>query len=699
MDPSQYIGLDFETYASTDLTVHGLDRYVSCPDFRPLIAAVATVKDGVWDREVFDFVEDYDGAKVGLFTAIADRNIVAHNAGFEKAVLEQMGIKIPISRFLDSAVMARAMGAAGKLEAAAPQLLDEDKLASGWELIKLFSIPGKYQERNGNGAFDPAIVAEHLDEWAEFAYYCMIDATLSLKLALAYDPDRHAEEMVNNTITMDMNSTGWHVDVDLVRNMQLRYLTNVALAEAEFRRECNAAELNLNSTVQLKEWCADRGVRASSFDEAHVASLITRIEKRLGSMLQHDKKREGFEQVLSMLRTKQIMGGSSLKKLKTILDTVSEDGRLRDQYLHIGAGATYRTTGRGVQMQNLKRLNGEGDDMAELWTDVEWDNSRLATNLRQVFTASDPAGFLIVGDFSSVESRGLAWQAGEQWKTDAYFAGRDLYKVQAGKIFGKDYSVITKPERQIGKVGELACGYGAGGEAVRDFAAKMGVVLSEAESAKLVRDWRAANPSIVKYWAELDRAMHEALDFGQATTVLLPHGHVKIRPVGAPESLRKQTKNPALKSLLIKLVLADPRTLVLTRVIHGTHMVGNQIHYWKPSERKTGDLWTNVWMNPKTKRQQPFTVYGGKLSGLLTQSLCREVFFASLRDVHSRLAPFPGVNVRLVGQFHDEIVLDWTPGPVTLEATEAMLNDCMTRTILPGFPLAADIKHDYRYTK
>jgi DNA polymerase len=680
-----YIGLDFETYAEVDLTKHGLDRYINCPHFTPLIA-VAAWESGV--KELFDFVSDYTEAKHSLAEAIGDNLIVAHNAGFEQAVLKSMGLNYPSWRFIDSAVLARAAGAAGKLEAAAPQLLGVDKLASGWELIKLFSI--------GTGPFDPAMKAQHPAQWAEFIHYCAIDAELSLKLALKYPVS--SKELANTAVTMDMNSLGWNVDMDLVRNMQLRYLTNVANAEAEFRKECDAEDLNLNSSTQLKEWCAKRGVRATSFDEAHVEKLLATIERKLSAGVADHDKRAKYLDVRQLLWTKQIMGGSSLKKLQTIIDTTGTDGRLHDQYLHIGAGATFRTTGRGVQMQNLKRLNGEGNDMSELWVeDVEWDNTKLASNLRQVFTATDPDGFLIVGDFSSVESRGLAWQAGEQWKIDAYFDGKDLYKVQAGKIFGKHHAHVTKPERQIGKVGELACGYGAGSDAVRDFAAKMGVVMTEVESAKLVRDWRGANPEIVDYWRRLDDALHDAIEFGSGDA-RIKHGRVVITAQPAPQSLRDQTKNQGLLSLRILLILTDG-TVMVNRVIHGTHIVGRNIHYWKPSERKTGDLWVDTWMNPKTKRQQPFSVYGGKLSGLLTQSLCREVFFDSLRDVYDRLSPFPGVNVQLVGQFHDEIVLDWSPGAVALESTKAMLNDCMSRTKLPEFPLAAEIKHDYRYTK
>ena len=392
------------------------------------------------------------------------------------------------------------------------------------------------------------------------------------------------------------------------------------------------------------------------------------------------------------------MGGSSLKKLQTIIDTTGSDDRLHDQYLHIGAGATYRTTGRGVQMQNLKRLGGAGDDMELLFDPtVQWSNDQLARNLRQVFTATDPDGFLIVGDFSSVESRGLAWQALEQWKLDAYHQGKDLYKVQAGVIYGKHEAHVTKAERQVGKVGELACGYGAGGGAVKDFAAKMGVDMSEGEAARLVRDWRGANPLIVDYWRRLDDALHDALEHDTTTTVASGHGVVVVQPVPAPLSLRQQVRDTGLMSLVIR--MEQPGGLTFERVIHGVHLKGRNICYWKPSERKTGDLWTNFWVNPKTKQKQAFSVYGGKLSGLLTQSLCREVFFDTLRKTAGWVGSTPGIE--LVGQFHDEVVLDWAPhrmGP-SLDGAKSMLNSSMSVTSLPGFPLAAEIKHDYRYTK
>ena len=61
-------------------------------------------------------------------------------------------------------------------------------------------------------------------------------------------------------------------------------------------------------------------------------------------------------------------------------------------------------------------------------------------------------------------------------------------------------------------------------------AAKMGVELSEVESAKLVRDWRGANPQIVEYWRLLDEAPGRPRSAGRP---------IPLRTFQCPRSQRK----------------------------------------------------------------------------------------------------------------------------------------------------------------
>ena len=433
--------------------------------------------------------------------------------------------------------------------------------------------------------------------------------------------------------------------------------------------------------------------------------LGSQIDKKLDAIKAETHPRFfDYLEVRQLLETKQILGGSSLKKLQTILDTVGSDGRLRDQYLHVGAGQSFRTTGKGVQMQNLKRLDQDNiADMLELEDpEVEWDNDRLAENIRQTFTASDPDGLIIVGDFSSVESRGLAWQAGATWKLKEFFAGRDMYKVTAAKQFSVAYNAVTKPQRQFGKVGELSCGYQAGGEAVQSFADGMGVELTIGEANQIVSDFRTINPEIVQYWAELDEALRRALEFGSMETVRIgPRKNWKVRVYRwhTPATLTEQ--HPKAQSIGVD-VITDTGEVFLQRVFHGCYMRGNSICYYKPSELKSGDLWKNHFTDPKTKQVRFYSIYGGKLAGILTQSMCREMFFYSLRLLSDLLLDVS--NVQVIGQFHDEIVLDWWPDVTTrsvdLDDAKKMLEKCMSDPgPLRGFPLEADVKDDYRYTK
>ena len=703
------IGLDFETYGGVSLPTHGLDRYVSDPTFLPLIGALHyTDGRGASSSLGFDFVlGDRDEQYRKLHYQLSNCRIAAHNAGFERAVLHQMGLVFSADYFVDSAVVSRGAGGGAHLEAAAPQLLGTMKLDMGKNLIKLFSIPGKYQEVNGNLYFDPQIVADHAEEWRDFMYYCKVDAELSYRIVNEYRGWLPAKELDDFApITLQMNDDGWPVDVEMVEEMQRRYLENQQVALTKFLQAHDPyvgteKQLNLQSLKQLKEWCAERGVRVNSFDEKHVARLRERLEKKLDSMANEigTVKYIKYQQVLELCITKQVLGGSSLKKLKTILDTVYE-GRLKDQYIHIGAGQSWRTTGRSVQMQNLKRLDEVPAVMEDLLDPAtEWSNEELAHNLRQVFTASDPNGALIVGDFSSVESRGLAWAAQAQWKTDAYRQGKDMYKVLATKIFpGLTYDAVTKPQRQTGKVGELSCGYGAGGGAVQAFADGMGVPLTEAEAATLVRDWRAANPEVENFWYLLHEALLAVVNSRQSSVINLPDGfRLLLEGIPPPASLEQQHKG----AISIRMSVVHNGTLFMVRYFHGCYMRGSDVNYYKPADRKTGPLWSATFTNPKTKQVEFHKLYGGKLTGIFVQSFCRELFMLALHQVSKWVEHTS--NVTLVGQFHDEIVLDWKPGgpgSLSLDEAKRTLETIMSN---PGpassFPMAADIKHDYRYTK
>jgi DNA polymerase len=705
-------GLDFETYSAVDLPTYGMDRYMDDKSFTPLLASCYMEDNsGVHFKTRFDFVKDFDAAKTGLFDLINGRTICGQNVAFEERTLEWLypGSFTP-EEFIDSAVVARVAGAGSSLEHAARQLLDSSKMEEGRNLIKLFSCAGPYQEANDSPLFDPLVVAHNPKEWQTYQDYCDVDAELSFRLVKNWSFLLGDNEQEYDVLTRKMNQVGWRVDLDKVHEMQRRFEENKVQAVEEFYADVTPnvdvdKRLNFNSFPQMKEFCAARGVKARSFDSDHVDSLLDRITDRLRTNTKLTPEQvSNLHDVREFLRTKQVLGGSSLSKLQKIIDLTGNDGQLRNSYMHVGAGATLRTTGRGVQMQNLKRLT-EPADMSELDdATVEWSNDELAVNLRQVFTARHPDGVLIVGDFSSVESRGLGYIAGAEWKMEAYHQGKDLYKVLAQEMFSVSYDAVTKPQRQTGKVGELSCGYGAGPGAVKDFAAKMGVEFTEGEAAQLVSDWRATNPEVVRLWDLLDKTLREVVEGGNRNYHQLLGNDLVVcfEEISTPSSLR--LLNPHAKSIRMTLRHnSRPQgELLLSRVFHGCYVRGRDIGYYKPAKNKGGDPWINCYKHPKTGQVVFYKLYGGKLSGILTQSLCRELFFYSLRELQKVIDRYS--NVKIVGQFHDEIVVDWQPGyaiapSIGLDLLEQEMSKCMSTTVLPGFPLAADIKSAYRYIK
>ena len=86
------------------------------------------------------------------------------------------------------------------------------------------------------------------------------------------------------------------------------------------------------------------------------------------------------------------------------------------------------------------------------------------------------------------------------------------------------------------------------------------------------------------------------------------------------------------------------------------------------------------------------------MTGILTQSFCRELFFVGMQQAFEE---FAGTGVKMIGQFHDELVAEWDPTcTISLEEAQARLLRAMTDIDgYPWFPFAAEVKHAHRYIK
>lgn len=96
-------------------------------------------------------------------------------------------------------------------------------------------------------------------------------------------------------------------------------------------------------------------------------------------------------------------------------------------------------------------------------------------------------------------------------KLQLFRTGADVYKYNASKTFHVGVDEIDKDQRQIGKVQELACGYGGGIGAFAAMGRAYGVRLPESDARRMVDAWRRANPWAVTYWQSLEHAYLRAM--------------------------------------------------------------------------------------------------------------------------------------------------------------------------------------------
>jgi DNA polymerase len=125
-----------------------------------------------------------------------------------------------------------------------------------------------------------------------------------------------------------------------------------------------------------------------------------------------------------------------------------------------------------------------------------------------------PGKVFVVADWSAIEGRVHPWLsncAAGEGKLDVFRSKLDPYKVNAAATFAVRYEDVTKDQRQIGKVQELALGFLGGPGAFATFGRIYGVHVSEADATRMVNGWRRANPWAMLHGQALESAYTSAM--------------------------------------------------------------------------------------------------------------------------------------------------------------------------------------------
>lgn len=636
------LSIDIETYSSADLSKCGVYRYCEAADFDILLFGYAA--DG-GDVHVVDLARG-EQIPPEIINALTNPVILktAFNAQFERVCLSRWmkchgyplhneSYAAPgdhVSDYLDpvswrcTMVWSAYLGLPLSLAGAGAVLgLEKQKLESGKDLIKYFCKPCSPTKSNG---MQTRNLPEHApDKWAQFVIYNERDVVTEMEIQKRLANYPVPEDVWEQyRLDQEINDRGIALDMTLVES--------AICMDAKSHRELtdmmhNLTQLeNPSSVQQMKRWLAENGMEVDSLGKKQVAELLKDAPKPLGDVL----------------ALRQQLAKSSVKKYQAMQACVCADGRARGMFQFYGANRTGRFSGRLIQLQNLPQNHlpdleqarelvraGDYETMQMLYSSVPDVLSEL---IRTAFVA--PRGKLFyVADFSAIEARVIAWLAHEDWRTEVFKAGKDIYCASASAMFHVPVEKhgINSHLRQKGKIAELALGYGGSVGALKAMGAlEMG--LQEDELLPLVSAWRESNPNIVKLWWDVDAAaMAAVMDKTSVTT----HGIRFTR-----------------KSGMLFVTLPSGRELAYVKPAIGTNQFGS------PSLTYLGV--------GSTKKWERLESYGPKLCENIVQATARDILCYAMNTLRSCL---------ICGHVHDEVIIEADPS-VSLQA----LCEQMSRT-------------------
>lgn len=650
--------IDFETYSPVNLKDCGAYPYMASPDFRPLIMTYRYGVDG--ETKIAQGEAEIKWALRGL-NEREHVTFVAHNANFERLVLSRIfnyapGTFIAPERFIDTMAMGRSLGFPGSLTDLSRALHVEEKDSAGTALIQLFCVPSKKTGR----ASTPE---EHPEEWAAFCRYAVQDVDTMVEVYQAlitrYGGFPKGEREVWNA-DQRINDRGILVDSELaVRCMDIA----AVVKDMHLQRMGVISGLaNPNSTAQVLSWLRLRLVQAGvldnrsdppvfkdtgapfrSVDKASVAYLLSRTDLPRG--------------VRTFLEERAASNAASVAKFKAMTNRLGADNRVRGTIQYFGAH-TGRWAGRGVQLQNLPSVTAGDDEKTQAFVDrvmnepaENFSISELKPLIRGALKAPD-GQTLTVCDYSAIEARVLAWLAGEEWVLEAFRAGRDIYIETAARMFHVPYEE-AKPLRKKGKVAVLALGYGGGINALK----AMGAEGTDAELEEIKQTYRAANPRIAKFWADMDRAMRN-----------------RSGRVGEYISIHPKANG-----------------LVTIKLPSGRELFYHKLHF-RTVNKFDKEVEALHFLDPKSHRAV-IPTYGGRLTENVTQAVARDVLAHALVNLDRE-------NVPVVAHVHDEVIAE---GGVTVERMKELMGAGVGNPLAPpwseGLPLAAEGYYCARYRK
>lgn len=685
--------LDLETYSVKPIK-HGGYAYAAAAEI--LLIAYA-IDDG--DVSVCDLTADVMPNDLREAILDPDQLITAHGSMFDRTVLRLapgFRLDIPIHRWRDTMVQAQTHSLPGKLGTLCDIFnlsSDQAKAKTGKLLVALFCKP-----RSGGGR---ATRETHPEKWSQFIDYARMDV-VSMRTLAARMPtwNYNAQELALWYIDQRINDRGMLVDLELAQAAVRVVAEEKVLVRGAVNTLTAGAVPSATQRVVLKDYILEEyGVHLPDLTKTTVVGVLA------------DPRTPEHLKVLLDLRLKA--SGTSTTKYTALLKGVNTDGRLRGTKQFRGASRTGRWAGRLFQPDNLPRPTVPKKHIDQGIEDIKSGAISLFGGIEQMASSAirgciiAPAGGrLVVSDLANIEGRIAAWVAGEEWKLQAFRdydtivgedsdgkairKGLDLYCLAYSRAFNIPIAEVTEDFRQIGKVMELAFGFGGGVNAL--------VAASVVYNIDLSALAESAFPSIPDATVNEAEAFFEWLDKKSAT----PKGMAKKTFI-ACDSLKRlwRSANPRIASIwkalesAVTYALAYPGSETSCRVFK-IRKDGAWLRIGMPSGRtlcypaiRLDDEGHISYMGVDTHAHWVrLQTFGGKLFENICQALACDVLAQNMGGIEN-------AGYKIVLTVHDEVVAE------TLDGSVDELSGLLSAELpwASGLPLAAAGFETLRYRK
>jgi DNA polymerase len=646
--------IDIETRSAADLRKVGAHHYAADPSTDVWCAAYA-----VDDNPVQLWLPD-DPVPAGIIEAAADPDCkwAAHNCGFERPVLRHILTprygwpEIPVERWRDTQAMALALALPSALAKLA-KVLGLKHQKGDDKVMHLMARPRKARAGEPPGLYWHD---DNLERLLQLYAYCKQDVETERELFQLLPPLSDAlqrEWCLDQTI----NGDGAYTDGRLIENALAITTAAERAVQNEIKQVTGSAIETTNQVDAILAWLKARGCELPDLQKG---------------TLSHALRRSGLTpEVRRVIELRREAAHASAAKVQSLRAWRSVDGRVRGCFRFHGA-ATGRWSGTGPQLQNFRResentaakleavATGDIAPVRELGAPIE-----VVGDIARALICAEPGKRLLVGDFSGIESRVLAWLAMQhdkvaQWaRFDQTRDPDDDPYVIIGRALGHPEETV----RAKGKICDLAFGYQGGKGSYANFAPEDDAASEEQiEAFKLA--WRARHPEIVQFWKGIERAAINAL---RRSPQVIHYGRLTLQC----------DCRAGLRYLFITLpsgrVISYPSvTLIRGKFDQPAVMfMDNALGKWAEANHGRG-------------------AYGGLFTENIVSGIARDLLAAAMLRLESA-----GYKIPL--HVHDEIVAELPEGVGSVEEFKRLIE--MVPDWAEGLPIAAKVRNGPRWAE